>query len=248
MHLQLKFEMNSEPRKKYHMISRLRKATQEAAALESLIMSAPGSDARTKLEAQAYHAWIRGTHLFERQEWPAAMEALTLARTIYEKLSLALNEEEAGLYQQRMADIVPSLRFCAYNSGDQIAKRDLLQMRGGPGGLGTHVEELINQTREEQAATLQSVTWRQRQMPVKHEKVRLFLLREQEFNQELEKNADSVEGQVEAYESLLMDCKDAIQVLRDELLEDPNFRQRQQTHEGPVSASHFLYTYLLFMK
>ena len=31
-------------------------------------------------------------------------------------------------------------------------------------------------------------------------------------------------------------------------MEDPNFRNRQQTSEGPVSASHFLYTYLNFMK
>ncbi len=45
-----------------------------------------------------------------------------------------------------------------------------------------------------------------------------------------------------------MDCKDALQVLRDELSEDPNFRQRQQASEGPVSSTHFLYTYLSFLK
>ena len=39
-----------------------------------------------------------------------------------------------------------------------------------------------------------------------------------------------------------------IQVLRDDLMEDPNFRSRQQTKEGPVSSAHFLYTYLLFIK
>ena len=31
---------------------------------------------------------------------------------------------------------------------------------------------------------------------------------------------------------------------RDELLEDPEFRSRQQTGEGKVSTQHFLYTYL----
>lgn len=67
---------------------------------------------------------------------------------------MTLGEDEAVIYKQRMADIVPSLRFCAYNSGDDMAKQDLLNMRAG-GGLG--VEELINQTREEQAATLQEV-------------------------------------------------------------------------------------------
>ncbi len=60
--------------------------------------------------------------------------------------------------------------------------------------------------------------------------------------------ADDYSARIEAYEGLLMDCKDALQVLRDELSEDPNFRQRQQASEGPVSSTHFLYTYLSFLK
>jgi len=51
-------------------------------------------------------------------------------------------------------------------------------------------------------------------MGVKQEKVRLFLLREQEFPEEIERleNPASVDQKVAAFESLLMDCKDAIQV------------------------------------
>lgn len=51
-------------------------------------------------------------------------------------------------------------------------------------------------------------------MGVKQEKVRLFLLREQEFQDELERLEDpaSADQKVAAFESLLMDCKDAIQV------------------------------------
>jgi signal recognition particle subunit SRP68 len=48
------------------------------------------------------------------------MTELTTARTIYEKLSSTLSEDEAAIYKQRMNEIVPSLRFCAYNSGDQV--------------------------------------------------------------------------------------------------------------------------------
>ena len=80
-------------------------------------------------------------------------------------------------------------------------------------------------------------------MAVKHEKVRMFLLSYQESDQELTK-ADQPDAKVEVYESLLLDCKDALQVLRDELLEDPEFRNRQQTGEGKVSTQHFLYTYI----
>ncbi len=87
----------------------------------------------------------------------------------------------------------------------------------------THVFHL--QAREEQAATLQEVEWRGRKMAVRQEKVRVFLLRQQEFREELD-NAEGHEARLEAFESLLMDCKDALQALRDELFEDPTFRNR----------------------
>ncbi len=37
--MQLKFEMNTEPRKRYHMINRLRKAQKESEKLEKLVMA-----------------------------------------------------------------------------------------------------------------------------------------------------------------------------------------------------------------
>ena len=113
------------------------------------------------------------------------------------------------MYQSRIDEIAPSLRYCAYNIGDASAKQDLLNMRGQHGL--TDLDDLINQTREQQAATLQEVEWRGRKMAVKQEKVRIFLLREQEFV-ETELKDKEPEEQISAYESLLMDCKDAIQV------------------------------------
>lgn len=51
--MQLKFEMNTEPRKKYHMLNRLRKAEKESAKLEALVMEAGEKcTARAKLETQ----------------------------------------------------------------------------------------------------------------------------------------------------------------------------------------------------
>jgi len=91
------------------------------------------------------------------------------------------------------------------------------------------------------------VEWKGRKMAVKHEKVRLFLLSYQESDQELAKT-DETDAKIEIYESLLLDCKDALQALRDELLEDPDFRSRQQTGEGKVSTQHFLYTYLQYIR
>jgi signal recognition particle subunit SRP68 len=60
--MQLKEESKTQDRKKFHMISRLRKATKHAEELKELV----GSDGilcdeRTELEVTAYSAWLRAT-------------------------------------------------------------------------------------------------------------------------------------------------------------------------------------------
>lgn len=49
--MQLKQEANTEPRKRFHLVGRLRKASKIANELETLCESTK-CDARTKLEAQ----------------------------------------------------------------------------------------------------------------------------------------------------------------------------------------------------
>jgi signal recognition particle subunit SRP68 len=47
-------------------------------------------------------------------------------RTIYEKLGGAIPEEQRALYSQRVEEMVPSIRYCAYNIGDMPS--DLSQL------------------------------------------------------------------------------------------------------------------------
>ena len=55
---------------------------------------------------------------------------------VYEKLAAALPEDEQIVYRQRVEELSPSLRYCAYNVGDETAIDDLLKMRGqGQGDL-----------------------------------------------------------------------------------------------------------------
>lgn len=51
--MQLKQEANTEPRKRFHLMSRLRKAAKHSENLEKLCES-PRVDAKTKLEAQVW--------------------------------------------------------------------------------------------------------------------------------------------------------------------------------------------------
>ena len=47
-------------------------------------------------------------------------------RTIYEKLGGVVPEEQKAVYAQRVEEMVPNIRYCAYNIGDTSA--DLSQL------------------------------------------------------------------------------------------------------------------------
>ncbi|CAI5766074.1 signal recognition particle subunit SRP68 [Podarcis lilfordi] len=249
--MQLKQEANTEPRKRFHLLSRLRKAVKHAEELERLCES-NRVDAKTKLEAQAYTAYLTGMLRFERQEWKAAMEAFNKCKTIYEKLASAFTDEQAILYNQRVEEISPNIRYCAYNIGDQSAISELMQMRLRSGGteglLAEKLESLITQTRAKQAATMSEVEWRGRTVPVKIDKVRIFLLGMADTEAAIAQ-AEEEETKERLFESLLSECRDAIQAVREEL--KPDQKQREHSSEvdsGKVTNIQYLHSYLTYIK
>ncbi|CAG0878865.1 unnamed protein product [Darwinula stevensoni] len=245
--MQLKQESNTEPRKKFHMIRRLRKAAAHATALDHLCES-PHCGAILKLEAQAYAAWMNGVLKFELQDWKAALESLSKAQTIYEKLEATMHEDDRDIYRGKLMELQPSLRFCAYNIGDESAAADLVKMREQgclSADLLTDIDELLAQTREKQAATLSEVTWRGRTVPLKQEKVSLCLVSVQEGEAMLEK-AENLEAKLSIYDNLLAECKDALQILKDELRNDPSFSRRVEG--SAVSSLHYLHSYVSFLR
>uniref|UniRef100_A0A8C5RA52 Signal recognition particle subunit SRP68 n=1 Tax=Leptobrachium leishanense TaxID=445787 RepID=A0A8C5RA52_9ANUR len=249
--MQLKIEANTEPRKRFHLLSRLRKAVKHAEELERLCDS-DRVDAKTKLEAQAYNAYLGGMLQFENQHWEEAMKAFNKCKTIYEKLASAFTEEQAVLYNQRVEEISPNIRYCAYNIGDKTAINELMQMRLRPGGaeglLAEKLEALISQTRAKQAATMSEVEWRGRTVPVKIDKVRIFLLGLADTEAAI-KQADDEETKERLFESVLSECRDAIQGVREELKSEQ--RQRDATVDGEmgkVSNLQFLQSYLSYIK
>ncbi|XP_005993281.1 signal recognition particle subunit SRP68 [Latimeria chalumnae] len=250
--MQLKQEANTEPRKRFHLVSRLRKAVKYSEELERLCES-DRVDAKTKVEAQAYRTYLTGMLYFELQDWKQAMEAFNKCKTIYEKLASAFTEEQAVIYNQRVQEITPNIRYCAYNIGDQSAINELMQMRlstGGSGGglLAEKLEGLITQTRAKQAATMSEVEWRGRTIPVKIDKVRIFLLGLADTEVAITQ-AENEETKERLFESLLSECRDAIQAVREELKSD--LKQREvpyETESGKVSNLQYLHSYLTYIK
>ncbi|KAH8301243.1 hypothetical protein KR018_009226 [Drosophila ironensis] len=243
--MQLKQESNTEPRKRFHLINKLRRACFYALQLQELC-NTEAFDARTKLECEAYVAWMHGTLHFELQLWKSAGEHLKRAQVVYENLAKALPDDEQELYRAKVNEFTPNLRYCAYNisggaSGGKID--EILELRAQ--GVLENLDVLVSQTKTESSEGLQTIDWRGRKVTVRPEKVRLFLLSAQELDKSLAKTTKQ-DSKIELIERILMDCKDAIQAVRDEIKQDPKLRSL--TTGQTVSGVQYLLAYLSYIR
>ena len=79
-------------------------------------------------------------------------------------------------------------------------------------------QEVLAQTQEKTALSLSDVQWNGRLIPVKNERVRLSLVKLQQMSGDLRREEGP--GKMNVCESLLMECQDAMQLVRDELYQD----------------------------
>lgn len=109
--------------------------------------------------------------------------------------------------------------------------------------MASMFQDLLSQTREKQTATLSEVKWQGRTVQVKNEPVRLFLLNLQDSSKEIE-SAEGIDSKISIYESLLKQCIDAQQVLRDTLQDDQVFLLFFILRSAKV-CMHFAHVFLL---
>ncbi|CAG9786272.1 unnamed protein product [Diatraea saccharalis] len=242
--MQLRQEANTEPRKKFHLIARLKKASSHAQTLLQLSEQSGVCDARTQLEAGAYAAWLGGVLLVELQQWRAAADSLQRAHLVLDKLCAALPEDERQVYRQKSEELKPSLRYCAYNIGDESAAGDLVAMRGQ--GLIENLDALMAQAKESRSGVMHEVEWRGRRVTVRPEKVRLFLIALQDLDKSVA-NTQNVQAKIDILENILMDCKDAISAIKDEMKNDPKLKTAS-TQEAQLSGINYLLSYLMYLR
>lgn len=184
-------------------------------------------------------AWMNGSLEFELQLWKEAMENLKKAQVVYGNLASALPETEQIIYQTRVDELTPSLRFCAYNIGDASAMDDLMQMRGLLSGeLVASLDSLIAQTREKQS-NVEEVTWRGKSCGTVPPRAAGLIIADSKLNKALEKAATD-EVKINLLEAHLIDCKDALSVVRD------HFKHELKYNDKP--APQHLINYLQYIR
>lgn len=66
------------------------------------------------------------------------------------------------------------------------------------------------------ASSFGEVSWRGKTVPLRNEKARVFILRIQDKNSEIERQ-ESFEKKMEVFDNLLMESKDALQEVKEEI-------------------------------
>lgn len=123
--MQLKQETSEHPRRRYHLVRRLKKASEHAQRFKKLVHDpeSPCTE-RTKEEATAYAAYITGLYEVERESWEAAKDNLSSALSIYFKLSVSIIKDEVlEHYRQRIDELRASLRYCTFNLAQESKKQ-----------------------------------------------------------------------------------------------------------------------------
>ncbi|CAK8697291.1 unnamed protein product [Clavelina lepadiformis] len=250
MAMYLKQEANSQPRKRHHMVEKMRKAVSCAMELNKLCEDSEKVDPRTKLEAQAYGAYMNGVLMFELKEWEAAMALFRKTQTIYRKLSETMSKEEQPVYLNMIEEIGPNIRYCAYTIGDQSAIDDLMQMHGTGRQdplLAGKLDSLIAESRERKAASMSEIIWRGRKIRIKNNKVRLFLIGVKDFDKDLDAVEDAGrDSRIEMYDQVLTECKDALQCTKEDIKLDPHSKATEKA--DTVSDLQFLHSYLSYIR
>lgn len=91
---------------------------------------------------------------------------------------------------------------------------------------------------------MHEVEWRGRRVTVRPEKVRLFLIALQDFDRSVA-SAQTVEAKIDILENILMDCKDALSAIKDEMKNDPKLKAASETQ---LSGVQYLLSYLMYLR
>eukprot|EP00126_Sphaerothecum_destruens_P007539 Sdes_comp19893_c0_seq1m12234 len=217
--MDLKQFANEQPRKRIGFLKKLKKAVQYAQCLEALCLEEGKCHARTVLEVQAYSKWMSGYFLFESQQYHTAYHALSKSKSIYERLSVVCAYSQRALFEAKLAEITPLLKYCFYSMTD--AQKSNLEVKqtedlSAMDILALQLDQILQPTSQTSTQAV-DINWRGKSIPIKSEKLRLHVLRIQQHTMEINQVAASSSEKLDLYDKLLLAYSEARQTVRDDL-------------------------------
>ena len=236
----MEYKQLETSRGSHHSIQRLRKAVIYA---DELLKCSEGIvDSKTQLEIRAYFQYLTGLLKFELQHWNFAEASLTEARTIYSQIGESAVGAKKQAYFELINDLVPSLRFCAYQTGNQKVLEDLVQGESSNMMVDQKLKKLMEGAKDEQTNRLDVVEWNISKndtvsVPVEKnlKNVRNALASMRKNRQEIDDNKDlDVKKKIDTCDSSLGDCREAIQEVRSDINTQTGKADARQTEQSQL--------------
>ncbi|EGC38121.1 hypothetical protein DICPUDRAFT_53497 [Dictyostelium purpureum] len=153
--LKAAFEKKGDSRIAFHMSRRFSKAASNADQL--LMICKEVADQYTIVEAEAYAAWMNSSNSIVKKYYQNALDEISASKQIYVELAKSGDHAQKDLYEKRIEESEPIIRFCLYN----------LKSKQEP-EPSEEIEELLNQlkssdsnnTSSDQELPMQLITWK----------------------------------------------------------------------------------------
>ena len=224
--MELKTGAGNDPRKRSHMIRRLRKATVHASELVALCKQL--GNAKTALEAEAYSCFMFGNFLAEQErDWSRALAKFMRARKAFEQLARVGGSEQAEVCRERIEELEPNLRYCTYKRGNSkggdesgLDADDLAALEGESCADEERLKGLLSEDSGKPSASEASTSlmWRGHEIPLRNKDARGCVATAANQLAKLESPLTmSADRGLAIYDKAFMAYNDAKQHLRDEM-------------------------------
>jgi len=212
-------------REVHHMARLLSKAVKHSALLETLARSK--ADDRSVLETEAYATWMAGALYVEQEKWDSALQKLSRCRTVYDEMqNHAPSGTDKEMYQKRVEELDPLIRYCRYNvsregGGGNLEEETHVLMeigRSAAGGdmLRGKVEKSLADTRLKQAASGHEIEWLGEKINIENPSIHQHVLAAEGLQSELDQ-MQTLEDKIAAYDKIFMALDDAKSCIRDDI-------------------------------
>ncbi|KAN0040038.1 hypothetical protein ACTA71_011922 [Dictyostelium dimigraforme] len=261
MDLKAQFEKDNDSRIGFHMNRRFGKASRNSTQLYEICKLV--ADQYTIIEAHAYSSWMASSLSLVKLDFKKALEEINISKTIYEKLSEQGDHSQKELYQKRIEETEPIIRFCLYNlknekntTSNPISKSTLTIIEQS-------LEELNNQEKKSATTTTTTTTqviqWQSKSIKVDEkldEKLKTFNEFKKENENKLPKNSSTLDTTsnispiFNVYDKLVYNLINCETIVKNDLsnLVRVNLKNKTVKSEIEEQSTKILLAYIMYHK
>ncbi|KAN0000796.1 hypothetical protein ACTFIZ_001233 [Dictyostelium cf. discoideum] len=264
MDLKAQFEKDNDSRIGFHMNRRFGKASRNSIQLYEICKLV--ADQYTIIEAHAYSSWMASSLSLIKLDFKKALEEINISKTIYEKLSEQGDHSQKELYQKRIEETEPIIRFCLYNlkneknTSNKISQNTLTIIEQS-------LEELKNQENKKNPSasattttTTTTIEWKSKSIKVDEkldEKLKIFYEFKKENENKLPKNINelidttsNISPIFNVYDKLVYNLINCETIVKNELstLVRINLKNKSVKSEIEEQSTKILLAYIMYHK